>query len=301
LSLAAGSGCGTWEAMAVILKPIIITPRIEEVLRAVHFYRYMTALDITYLMFSPGAITHVRDILRLLCGGNDYAENQYLYRFPIPHLTAGKTEKVFTLGSRGRDFLTKEGLTVNWYFRPQHTRHLTHGLITHNLTLTRFLVACHVWTRRSEFTIKNIRICYELSKLGIKVIPDAWIHFMRGTTNCPILIEVDNGTAYKDRFKEHIKSRVEFLRSGDYQKVFMSRGCMIAYITTGEVKEYKNSRVRFMVDCAKEALKDLKLESWASILRFTAVERKNLFDTDLFDGRVWMRPDTDSLVSLLHD
>ena len=60
--------------MAVTVKPVIITPRIEEILRAVHYYRYMTALDITHLMFSPGALTHVRDILRLLCGGNDYAE-----------------------------------------------------------------------------------------------------------------------------------------------------------------------------------------------------------------------------------
>jgi hypothetical protein len=34
-------------------KPFILTPRIEEILRTVHFYRYMTALDITYLLFSP--------------------------------------------------------------------------------------------------------------------------------------------------------------------------------------------------------------------------------------------------------
>lgn len=247
-------------------------------------------------------MTHVRDILKLLCGGEDYAENQYLYRFPIPHLTAGKTEKVFTLGAKGRDFLTKEGLTVNWYFRPQHIKHLTHGLIIHNLTLTRFLVACHVWTRKSEFFwVKNIRISYELSKLGIKVIPDAWIHLMRGSTNYPLLVEVDHGTAYKDRFKEHVKSRIEFLRSGEYQRVFESRGCMIAYITTGDVKEYKNARVKFMAQCAKEALKELKLESWAGILRFAGIERKNLFETALFYDRVWLGADTDSPVTLLHD
>lgn len=287
--------------MAVTLKPVIITPRIEEVLRAVHFYRYMTAIDITHLMFSPGALTHVRDILRLLCGGEDYAENQYLFRFPIPHLTAGKTEKVFTLGAKGRDFLIKEGLPVDWYFRPQHTKHLTHGLITHNLTLTRFLVACRVFTVKSDFTITNMRISYGLAKGGYKVIPDAWIHLMRGNTNYPLLVEVDHGTAYKDRLREHIKSRIEFLQSGEYQKVFKSRGCMIAYITTGEFKEYKNTRLRFMVERAKEALKEMRLESWASVLRFAAVERKSLLTTPLFEAPVWMRPDTDSPVTLLHD
>src|SRR5512134_3227659 len=104
--------------MAVTLKPVIITPRISEVLRTVHFYRYMTALDITYALFSSGSLTHVRDILKLLCGGGDNVENQYLYRFPLPQLSAGKTEKIFTLGSKGRDYLKNElGMSVDWYFR----------------------------------------------------------------------------------------------------------------------------------------------------------------------------------------
>ena len=76
---------------------------------------------------------------------------------------------------------------------------------------------------------------------------------------------------------------------------------MIAYITEGEFGEYKNTRVRFMVERAREALKELRLESWASVLRFAAVERKSLLTTPLFEAPVWLRPDSDSPVALLHD
>ena len=132
------------------MKPLIITPRIEEILRTIHFYRYMTALDVTHLLYKRGALTHARDILKVLCGTDDYIDHQYLFRFPLPQFTSGKTEKVFTLGSRGRDYLVREaGTPVNWYFRPSQVRHLSHGIINHNLTLTRFLVcATEVWTRR---------------------------------------------------------------------------------------------------------------------------------------------------------
>lgn len=55
-------------------------------------------------------------------------------------------------------------MPVDWYF----IRHLSYGLINHNLTLTRFLVCCYIWTRKSEFTINGMRISYEMEKNTIK-------------------------------------------------------------------------------------------------------------------------------------
>jgi hypothetical protein len=83
------------EEHVAVAKPFILTPRIEEILRTVHFYRYMTALDVTYLLFSPGSLTHVRDILKVLCGGADYAPDQYLFRFPLTQFSSGKRDGTF--------------------------------------------------------------------------------------------------------------------------------------------------------------------------------------------------------------
>ncbi len=53
----------------------------------------------------------MRELLPALAGGADYQTNQYLYRFPLPQV--GNPERVYTLGSRGRDYLTSElGLSV---------------------------------------------------------------------------------------------------------------------------------------------------------------------------------------------
>jgi hypothetical protein len=95
---------GRVERMA---KPFILTPRIEEILRTVHYYRYMTALDVAARVFSPASLTHAREILRTLAGGEDCIDNQYLFRFPLPGGGIGKTEKVFTLGSKGRGMIVK--------------------------------------------------------------------------------------------------------------------------------------------------------------------------------------------------
>jgi hypothetical protein len=50
-----------------------------------------------------------------------------------------------------------------------------------------------------------------------------------------------------------------------------------------------------------EALSDMGLGSWAPILRFASTERKKMYSTPLFDGRVWRRPDSESPLALLYD
>jgi hypothetical protein len=89
-------------------KPIIINRRIEEILRTIHFYRYMTALDVANLLYSPSSLTYVRSLLSSLAGDADFKTAQYLYRFPLPNMSLGGTTRIFTLGSKGRDYLANE-------------------------------------------------------------------------------------------------------------------------------------------------------------------------------------------------
>src|SRR3954465_11824267 len=172
-------------------KPLLLTPRMEEILKVMHLYRYMTAVDVAYRVFKPGSLTHVREILSALSGGADYIERQYLYRFQLPG--EGNPERVYTLGSRGRDYLARDlGLPVTWYFRPHKVKHLSHAHVVHSLLLTRFLVAAEWWGRsQPDIRLSAVRTSYELAeKPGrvriagedgrtelVKVIPDAWLSF----------------------------------------------------------------------------------------------------------------------------
>ena len=80
-------------------------------------FRYVTALEVAHLLFSPKSLTYVRERLRRLAGNADHVERQYLYRFGLP-TTRGNSQRIFTLGSRGRDILGGLGFPVDWYFRP---------------------------------------------------------------------------------------------------------------------------------------------------------------------------------------
>jgi Replication-relaxation len=294
-------------------KPFIINQRIEEILKALHFHRYMPALDVAHLLYSPGSLTYVRGTLSSLAGGADFKPAQYLYRFPL-NMSLGGPTRIFTLGSKGRDYLANEvGLPVDWGYRPSKTKYLSYSQVQHNLLLTRLLVAAHAWAaKQPDFELVKTRICYELAKTAAtlevsregktekKVIPDGWVEFARNDgEKFPILLEVDRGMEYSRKFKRHVRSRIEFIRSGAYKKMFQTDAVLIAYVTTGERPEYRETRRAAMCAYTREVLSDLHMENWSSIFRFTSVEYDQLFTTPLFDEpAVWYRPDSPTPVPL---
>jgi hypothetical protein len=189
-------------------KPLLLTRRMEEILRAVYFYRYMSALDVAYRVYTPGALTRVRKRLTELSGGEDFVPRQYLYRFQLPGV--GNAERVYTLGSRGRDYLAKElGMPVRWYFRPEYVKHFSRAHVEHSLLLTRVLVTADWWGRsQGEIRLSAVRVSYELGETPgrvrlpgakgreetVAVVPDAWLLFERSDgKRAAVLFEIDRG------------------------------------------------------------------------------------------------------------
>jgi hypothetical protein len=289
-------------------KPYVLGESSEAVLRAVHFYRYMTALDVTHLLYSPRSITRVRSLLAKMCGGEDFLGGEYLYRFRVPNVTGGNAERIYILGSRGREFLESEGLSVSWYHRPEVAKRLSFTQVTHNLGVTRFLVAAHSWAKTDPgLSLAEARICYELAGVSVEVeekgrrekvsvVPDGWLLFKRFVkgkvpVECPILVEIDRGTMYRERFKKHILSRVEFVRSGGYKRMFGREAVLIAYATTGATGEAQEGRRKTLCQWTREALKDAGRESWTRQFRFHSMSLGEVYKRPPFEGKVWYQPD----------
>src|SRR4051812_41309700 len=264
-----------------------LTRRGEETIKAVHFYRYMTALDVAHRLYTPSVLTRVRKRLRDLAGGGDFIERQYLYRFRL--LTdRGNPERVYTLGSKGRKFLVEQlGMSVGWYFRPEKVRHSNHRLLLHNLLLTRVLVAAHSWSAKHPgITLEQTRICYELqNQFGTSdkmvAIPDAWLLFEQKGKRFPILLEIDRGMEYQVRFKQHVLSRIEFIDSGMYEKMFGTQAVIIAYVTTGETPEYRETRRKTMCHWTMEVLEAQNKRNWANIFRFASLHLNEIYTAPL--------------------
>jgi hypothetical protein len=157
-----------------------------------------------------------------------------------------------------------------------------------------------------------MRICYEIEKSMAKlsgertaalVIPDGWLLFERVSDSArfPVLVEIDRGSEYQERFKNHVRSRLAFIDSGDYARVFGIPAVIIAYVTTGQVPAYRETRVKTMAAWTKDVLSELKMERWAGLFRFTPAVFETLYEDapTLFEKPVWYRPDSVSPLALL--
>ena len=134
-------------------KPLLLTPKDEEILKVINTYRYATTLDIAHLLYRPTYLPYVRKRLSRLSGGADLQPDTYLVRFWLPS-SVGNRERIFTLGEKGRAFLREvAGLTVDWRFQIAKFKFFSFSNILHHLLLTRFLVACHVWAKKENATI----------------------------------------------------------------------------------------------------------------------------------------------------
>ena len=299
---------------------VIISEPQERILRAIHHYRYMTAMDATHLLYKPSVLTYVREMLSRLAGGEDFKTGQYLYRFRLPS-AAPNSERVYTLGSRGRNYLADEvGLPVEWYFRPEKVKHMGYGQVVHNLILTRFLVAAYKWSaNHPEYRLAKTRTSYELARYPVPVrvsgwekmetvpvIPDAWLLFERLEDGVrkrvfPVLLEIDRGTAHQQKFKQHVAARIEYVGSGAYEKIFGYKSVIIAYATTGARPEYRETRLAAMRTWTSEVLTKLRMENWVSMFRFHSLALNDIYAAKLFEEPVWFRPHAAEPVRLIAD
>lgn len=308
---------------------VVISKRYQEILEAIHTYRFVTAWDITRLFYTATSINHVREMLSLLSGKKDYEERQYLYRFPLPTTRIGNTEKIYTLGSRGRAYLQSCGMDIDWYFRPYKFQ-FTDDVMTyyqpclHALTLTRFLVASQVFSKKHpEWELTSTRTEYELKREiaeehakkqavtitlktdnekaeeNVIVIPDAWLLFhnpsgKKGSWH-PVMLEIDRGTEQQKHFKKHIRARAIFLANGGYKKLFGTNKGVIAYATTGN-----ETRRDSMRTWTKQVLTELDVKHLSSRFLYRSLTPSwEQDETSLFLAPLWFRASDKHAVPLL--
>lgn len=153
----------------------------------------------------------------------------------------------------------------------------------------------------SEFP--GVEMVEEGKREYVRVIPDGWVLFevREGGEwfTHSVLLEIDRGTAYKNKFKGQIASRLEFIKEGGvYRRLFGREEVVIAYVTTGETESFRQSRRRAMCLWTREVLREKRRESWASVFRFCSVEPERIYEAGLFEKALWYRPDEEKPVGL---
>jgi hypothetical protein len=299
-------------------QPRVLSPTQEKILHAFgELVPFATATDITRLMgLKKGSKAYVRSLMTDLAGGGDY-RNHYLVRFGMPH-APGNFERIFTLGSRGRELLRERGIDVAGWFRVQKASPYSFSFLKHHLGVTHFLVALHAFCREFPlFQLQEARTGFALARnpprlppgldgedATIAVLPDAWAYVERSqpepstSQGFPLWIEVDCGTEGKAKFQHLVRERLALLRSGQYEAHFATRAVVFCYLAVGASRDYRLDRLHTMRQWVAEVLEEQELEDWARVFHFSTID-EHLYDTlMLFTDPVWFRPDEDSVVPL---
>jgi hypothetical protein len=202
--------------------------------------------------------------------------------------------------------MEKSGFKVDWYYRPHRIKLASYGAVLHNLILSRTLIAASLWAKKQpNFKLVKTR-CYELAREApsiqltndkgeremVKVIPDAYLLFQKLNNNkherfYQVILELDRGMEYQKRFKKAIRARLEFIKdSGAYSSLFGTapNNVIIAYITTGDRPEYRESRRKAMCDWTRDVLAQSDLNNLSCSLLFCSVVASELYNIPLFDG-----------------
>jgi protein involved in plasmid replication-relaxation len=296
-----------------------LTWRQEEILRAMATLHFATRLDIAHLPACAGlSDSQLRKILAALSGG-DNQPNQYLCRFSRPQITRGALEKVYTLGALGRRYLFRQlGEPVTWWYSPAKASNHSFSYLLHQLTLSRLVCAAEQWARQQTgYRLTHSLLSYALAHIApsvtiqraqeqipLTVVPDVLLCFEREDEKYPLLIEIDRGTEFQERFKTHVKARIQLIRSGAHKHYLGIDALCVAYITTGVTSDYRESRLEAIRAWTKEVIEEETAEkhrqAWFALFRFTSLPYEEIYErvSGLLTDAVWYGPDSETKVPL---
>jgi hypothetical protein len=295
-------------------KPLILSERDMAIVRAIAQNRFMRPEDVVYSLPQPPSLSQTRRILSALAGGEDFCDRQILYRFHITTCTKGTKPRVYAIGAKGWELLAQEG-----YYRPYKLRRLSFGHLWHALTLTRFVCAAEYYCRtHNRYYLSQKKLSYELARepqtvifeaeehtTTVKVVPDAFLCFERPDgEKFPVLVEIDRGTEYQDRFKDHVRARLKLILSGTFARVFQTPAVVVAYATAGEPPESRKTRCTTMQRWTEEVIAEMipekNQQEWLGIFRFCSLPEDIYTNAHaLFSEPFWYCGDSDALVPLL--
>jgi hypothetical protein len=299
-----------------VQKPFILNSKEERILQVGHELEIFTEKEIRYRLFAKGSRTHVGAILRKLCGGRDYDDQQFLYRFPLPTAAKGPKERVYCLGAGAREVLAIEDASRRFKFR-----YLSYSPILHDLALSRFLtVATIYFAAQTDYTLLETRTCYQLAhnppritvgsqgkETAITVNPDAWLYITRVSDGSEhaLWIEIDRGTENYQRFTRLVRNRLAVVRSPQYEKMFNTKAILLCYVTVG-TSEQADIRLHNMLRWTEDVLTEAdelplkEREQWTSLFRFATVDFEKMYDQAhaLFTQPLWYKPDDPDPVPL---
>jgi hypothetical protein len=258
-------------------------------LLAIARFHYLSAIQLTRLLFSPGSLTYVRrHVMELFHGG-------YLRRVFLPTITPmGSSRAIYCLDAKGYRYLKPRGLAPHGRFRPDEDATREWLFLSHTLAANDVLIAAHLLSAQPiGVTIAHVTTERELKRSvvyvsdaahRIGVAPDGWVDFRQGSRQTCLAFELDRGTVERKAVQRKVRAYLHYTQ-GPYQEAFGTRSLTVVFITTAGER-----RLTELLTWSEAALAAEAAQTRADLFRFAALDAASIPPVDLFFGPRFLRP-----------
>lgn len=269
----------------------LLGPADLQLLLAFWRYFYLTAAQLTRLLYSPASHTYTQARLKRLADGG------YLGRIFLPRPSrTGSAPLVYTLARKGLRALAEWGKPVMRRYRPAEVRETSYLYLAHTLALNDVLIALELFCRRDRRVhLAGLRHERDLKHQPVRVrlpngstagvIPDAWLDLrIENRYQECYCLEVDRGTTEQQAWRRKVAALIAYA-GGPYQSTFGTASITIVVVATpGEGR-----RDQLMRWTAAELTAAGRVDQ-AGLFRFTGVPVAQLSPEVVFLGAHWRRP-----------
>lgn len=278
-----------------------IGPADQPVLAGFSRYFYLTAAQVTRLLYASGSHTYAQARLKRL------ADHGHLQRLFLPRPTrTGSAPLVYTLARKGLNALAEWGREVDRRYRPAEVREFSYLHLVHTLELNDVLIALELLCRHTpHIQIAELRHERELKLAPVKVvlpdgstagvIPDAWVDLrIEGRYQECYTIELDRGTTEGKAWRRKVAALVSYA-DGPYQQAFATTSLTIAIVATPEARRRDQ-----LLAWTEAELRALGRADASASFRFTAIPAAHARPDEVFLGAAWRTPFGDQDAPLLN-
>jgi Replication-relaxation len=265
--------------------PYIPTTADATILQQFTTYPYLTAEQITRLLYSKGSAHYVSAKLKLL------TQQKFLHRLERETVNC---PYVYCLGIRGIRYVQALGCDIPLFHPSEHTTHKP-MFLRHTLAVNDFLIAAATLPDTNPgITINDIRHDLTLKRTPTSVIPDGWIDFrLHQKTQVCIWLEMDMGTMDQKPFRKKISSLIDFSRQS-YEQVFGTPSLTIVFATIAGERRLNN-----ILNWTQKELTDKRSEKDADLLRFLCIPEQDMCPEQVFLSPICVRPFDTCRVALI--
>jgi hypothetical protein len=305
-------------------KRLVVGPKEDAVLRALHRYHYLTSQQIGRLLrYSPRSIEHVRGILTGLYKAG------FVERTVMPsrsrnaageYVRGGMAAYVYNLSRKAMHYLADDELDLPGRARPYAEREHKYLFLAHTLEVADILIAAELLSGQVP-AIQVAQLLHErdLRRAPTKVrlsgpnqaptevtyTPDGYVDFhIYGPApyrSC-LGLEIDRGTEIQGKWRRKVQAILAYQR-GPYQEAFGTDALTVCVIATpGE------SRLKSLVQWTEAELTELGRQKSSDLFRFTSLrlgvhvpEAEQATPADIFLAPRWRAPFASSAVPLLDE